>query len=226
MKILIAGSRPWVQRIAGPRVKPLERQGAEISFASRREDLDPERLDVWRPDWVFLVHWSWLVPSDVVARHRIVGFHMSDLPHGRGGSPLQHLILGGHTSTMLSAFRLDEGVDSGPIYMKRPLDLSGRAQEIYERATALAAEMIVEIVTDRPEPEAQGPAPAAWRRRTPDQSRIPEDFDPDRLHDFIRMLDAEGYPHAFIEHGSWRLEFTHAAKSGDDIQARVTWRRP
>jgi methionyl-tRNA formyltransferase len=31
------------------------------------------------------------------------------------------------------------------------------------------------------------------------------------LHDFIRMLDADGYPHAFLEYGKFRLEFSRSA---------------
>lgn len=46
------------------------------------------------------------------------------------------------------------------------------------------------------------------------------------LHDFIRMLDAEGYPHAFIEHGCFRLEFTRAALFGDRLVADVKITRP
>ncbi len=37
--------------------------------------------------------------------------HMTDVPYGRGGSPLQNLIARGHTSTKLTAMRMTAEVD-------------------------------------------------------------------------------------------------------------------
>jgi methionyl-tRNA formyltransferase len=42
------------------------------------------------------------------------------------------------------------------------------------------------------------------------------------LHDFIRMLDAEGYPHAFLEHNGFRYTFRRAALYEGRIVADVT----
>ncbi len=56
---------------------------------------------------------------------------MTDLPYGRGGSPLQNLIQRGHTSTMLTALRCGAGLDTGDVYLKQPLSLHGSAEEIF-----------------------------------------------------------------------------------------------
>ena len=42
---------------------------------------------------------------------------MTDLPFGRGGSPLQNLIVRGYKETMLSAIKCVGEVDAGPIYI-------------------------------------------------------------------------------------------------------------
>jgi hypothetical protein len=39
------------------------------------------------------------------------------------------------------------------------------------------------------------------------------------------MLDAEGYPHAFVDHGNLRLELTGASLEGDKLSARVAIRQ-
>ena len=44
---------------------------------------------------------------------------MTDLPYGRGGSPLQNLILDNKQKTMISAFKMTERMDEGPIYIKK-----------------------------------------------------------------------------------------------------------
>jgi len=44
---------------------------------------------------------------------------MTDLPFGRGGSPLQNLIERGIKKTKISAIKVDGGIDTGDIFFKR-----------------------------------------------------------------------------------------------------------
>ncbi|TAN56504.1 MAG: hypothetical protein EPN26_03790 [Rhodospirillales bacterium] len=149
---------------------------------------------------------------------------MTDVPYGRGGSPLQNLILRGHHETMISALRMESEMDSGPVYLKRPLSLEGRAQEIFERAAIIVFDMIENLVAAEPTAVLQSGDPLLFTRRTPEQSRLPEAGDSRRLFDFIRMLDADTYPQGFIEYGSWRLEFSHAELTGETVETRVTFK--
>jgi len=135
---------------------------------------------------------------------------MADVPYGRGGSPLQNLIMNGHRQTKLTALRMVHELDAGHVYMKRDLCLEGNAEAIYLRATYLSAEMIKDIITTNPVPMPQTGEAVVFKRRTPAQSAIPSLDSLIQLHDFIRMLDADGYPHAFIEHNGFRYEFSRA----------------
>ncbi|MDE2374406.1 MAG: hypothetical protein KGL96_09270, partial [Hyphomicrobiales bacterium] len=135
-------------------------------------------------------------------------------------------ILRSHTTTMLSALRMVEELDAGPIYLKRPLSLEGRAEDIFRRAADLVYELIAEIITKEPVPVPQRGEPVIFRRRKPEESRLPQQADAAALYDFIRMLDAPTYPKAFAEWGDFRLEFDHASLvTADAIEARVTLRR-
>jgi len=219
LSLVIAGSRPWVyqafQTWPGRNVH-------DVVFIAEPAGLTIERLAASRPDYIFFVHWSWRIPADVYQPYECVGFHMTDLPFGRGGSPLQNLLVRGVSDTKLTAFRVGAELDAGPVFLKRPLSLAGRAQEVYERASALAFEMIDEIVSTRPEPVPQSGDAVCFARRTPAESRIPDTLSsPEALHTFIRMLDADGYPRAFIDHGSTRIEFSNATLDGDVVQATV-----
>ena len=60
-----------------------------------------ETLSNIKPSLVFFLHWSLKVPSDITSNFECVGFHMTDLPYGRGGTPLQNLILRGHQNLSL-----------------------------------------------------------------------------------------------------------------------------
>lgn len=60
-----------------------------------------------------------------------------------------------------------------------------------------------------------------FRRRKPEEGEITSDMELEQIYDYIRMLDAEGYPRAFMEFGAYRLEFDKACLSGDALAARV-----
>ncbi len=185
-------------------------------------ELTPQYITSIAPKYVFFPHWSTRVPSEILGLATCIGFHETDLPYGRGGSPIQNLIARGHTDTVISALRLSEELDAGPIYLKEPLSLEGRAAEIFANAARIVAGMIRTIVTEGPSPTAQeGPA-TIFKRRTPAQSLIADNKRPlPALYDHIRMLDAEGYPAAFLEHAGFRFEFSAPSLRPEGIVADV-----
>jgi methionyl-tRNA formyltransferase len=189
------------------------------------EELTPERIRRIQPRYVFFPHWSWRVSADIHSHYECVCFHLSDVPYGRGGSPLQNLILRGHHTTMLTALRMIEEIDAGPVYLKQPLSLEGSAEQIFSRAADVVYDMIKDIVVRQPVPVAQSGDVVQFSRRTPDQSVLPRFGSPRSLYDFIRMLDAPTYPKAFADLGDYRIEFDQAELSSADVlTARATFK--
>ena len=193
----------------------------EVVEFSTPEELRALLNEYPSPSWVFFAFWSNYVGKEVYSIHRSVIFHMTDLPYGRGGSPLQNLILAGHKKTKLSAIVCTETLDAGDVYLKRDLALGGTASEIYARAAGVIREMVEEIVLTNPTPEAQKGEVVEFRRRKPEESRLPETLTAEALYDFIRMLDAEGYPRAYVTVGDLKLTFQDAELSGGRVTARV-----
>lgn len=217
-RYLVAGSRSWNRTLF--ETHPTFR-GDAWSFVSDDDELEEAIAVAPSPTWIFFLHWSTIVPARIHERYRCVVFHMTDLPFGRGGSPLQHLIALGRKRTVVSALRMTAEVDAGPVYAKRPLWLDGTAEAIYERAGIASAEIIADLVRDSPDPVPQQGEVVRFERRTPQQSVLPIDGGLDIVHDHIRMLDAEGYPHAFLEIGELRLEFTESVRLAGRVVARV-----
>lgn len=184
-------------------------------------ELTLANLQAWRPRYIFFPHWSHIVPTPIVEQFECVCFHMTDVPYGRGGSPLQNLIVRGHRDTKLTALRMTTLLDAGPVYLKRALSLEGRAEDIYRRAAALSYAMLEEIVATEPTATPQQGEAVLFARRRPAQSQLPAQGSAEALYDHIRMLDAETYPRAYMEHGEWRLEFRDAALTPDGVEARV-----
>jgi methionyl-tRNA formyltransferase len=182
----------------------------------------PELPDVAGCRYVFFPFWSHKVPKEITDNYECVCFHMADLPYGRGGSPLQNLILRGHTETVITALRMTDEMDAGPVYMKRPMHLKGSAQEIYNRAAILIKDMMQDIARTEPIPVPQVGEVVTFKRREPWESEIPGHLlhgRPHQLYDFIRMLDADGYPKAFIRKGNAHIQFIDAECDDHSVTA-------
>ena len=147
---------------------------------------------------------------------------MTDLPFGRGGSPLQNLIERGIKNTKISAIKCVKELDAGEIYLKKDFDISyGSAREIYARAGEIISKMIDEIIAAAPEPIPQVGEITEFKRRKPEQSNIKDLDSIEKIYDYIRMLDADGYPKAFLENEKIKFEFTNAKFENNKLIANV-----
>lgn len=217
---VVVSDRPWVRYAFEQARLPDSWHFTALSGPAHHANA----LDVFSPRYVFFVHWSKLVPAEVTERYECINFHLTDLPYGRGGSPLQNLILLGARGTVITAHRMTQEIDAGPVYLKRPLSLEGSAEEVYLRAARLSIEMARDIAKHEYVPVPQFGTPAVFKRRRPEESRLSGDGTLEETYDFVRMLDAEGYPPAFLEHGGLRFEFSHASLRTGRVEARVTIR--
>ena len=215
---LIACQRPWCERLVDRLQKKTK---STFQLITDKASLNIDYLEQLAPKYIFFPHWSNIIPAAIYENFQCVIFHMTDLPYGRGGSPLQNLIVQGHQQTVVSAIQCVRELDAGPIYMKWPLSLLGNAEEIYIRANELIEEMIVEILKERPVPRQQVGEVVHFKRRKPEQGDWSAVQSLGEVYDNIRMLDAEGYPPAFVKVGPFRLEFTRASRRTNHIHADV-----
>jgi len=189
-------------------------------FASTPNELN-KLLETVNPKYIFFPHWRWVVPKVVIEEYECICFHMTDVPYGRGGSPLQNLIVRGHKKTVLSALRMEEGIDTGPVYFKEPLRLEGTAQDVFRRASKQSWRMIAYFISENPLPIPQKGEVTLFKRRKKEESLIPEGLSLEQVFDYIRMLDAPDYPKAFIENENYRFEFEAAQLDKNELTASV-----
>ncbi len=90
-----------------------------------------------------VVAYGALVPQAALdlPRHGWVNLHFSLLPAWRGAAPVQHALLAGDEVTGASTFRLEAGLDTGPVYgvlteAVRPGDTAGDLLDRLARAGA------------------------------------------------------------------------------------------
>lgn len=217
--IAIAMSKQWIPGLC----QDIEQEiNSAVWLIKNPEQLCQAELDKRHIKRIFFPHWSYIVKPSIFQNYECVMFHMTDLPFGRGGSPLQNLIQSGFQDTMISAFLCEKELDSGPIIIKYNLSLHGTAEEIYIRSTKIIKKMMVDI-TLAPSLQAtpQSGEATFFQRRKPEQSKINNITDLNSIYDHIRMLDAENYPKAYIDIGEFRIEFTRASLKKQHILADV-----
>jgi len=216
---VVATIKSWNVRAFDER---LARSPGRWTLITDPAELTADRIRALKPRYVFFPHWSVRVPAEILGLAECVCFHETDLPFGRGGSPLQNLIARGFPDTKVTALRMTEELDAGPIYMQRPVSLEGLAEEIFVRVSAVVSDMILEIAATEPVPRPQSGTATVFKRRKPEQSEITPDLKTlKELFDHVRMLDAEGYPKAFLRVGDFRLEFTRPALRSGEVLADV-----
>ncbi len=227
MKVIIATIKSWNMEYA----KELQRQQEgihTIRIFTKKEELTYNNVHEFDPDYIFLPHWSYYIPEEITERWECIVFHMTDLPYGRGGSPLQNLIVRGHKDTKISAIRVTAQLDGGPVYMKKPLSLEGTAQEIFIRcANVVFHEMIPCFLQEKRNAVPQSGEAVVFKRRKPEDSEIKGDMELSTIYNYIRMLDAEGYPRAYIDYGEYRLQFEEAKfdNCGEWLEAKVRFQK-
>lgn len=209
--IVLLSSMPWNQYLGRTLSAKLDNSFHLISSPA---ELRLDTLSKLNPSWIMVPHWSHYIPPEIWSCWSTVIFHMTDLPYGRGGSPLQNLIKSGHTNSMISAVCCGSELDAGDIYLKEPLSLYGTAEEIFLRADALIELMIERIIKENPTPTPQVGEPVMFKRRKPKDSDLiycsPGDLD--SWQDHIRMLDAEGYPHAYLDVNGMKINFRRVSR--------------
>src|SRR5690554_2083 len=68
-------------------------------------------------DWLFIIGWSQIASKELLEtpKNGTLGMHPTLLPCGRGRASIPWAILKGLDTTGVTLFKLDEGVDTGPI---------------------------------------------------------------------------------------------------------------
>jgi methionyl-tRNA formyltransferase len=189
---------------------------------SKKENFNLKTLQRIKPQKIFIPHWSYIIPEEIFLNFDCIVFHMTDLPFGRGGSPLQNLIANSYETTKISAIKVVKELDAGPVYLKNSLSLYGTAEEIFIRANNVIFNMITNINEQNFELKEQEGEIVFFKRRQEKMSSIDGLKELDQVFDYIRMLDADGYPNAYLESENFKFEFRRASlKANKSIQADV-----
>ncbi|WP_241972543.1 methionyl-tRNA formyltransferase [Aliidiomarina haloalkalitolerans] len=187
-------------------------------------------------DWLFIIGWSQIAGSEVLnaPKQGVLGMHPTLLPKGRGRAAIPWAILKGLDKTGVTLFKLDTGVDTGPIVdqVEIPLSAKTTASELYELVDEAHIRLMKKVVpalmsnsitlTEQDDSKA-----TEWPGRKPEDGRI----DPKgNVQDAERLVRAvtRPYPGAFIDINGrrfviWQAEVKSESTTNAGFQFEDGW---
>jgi methionyl-tRNA formyltransferase len=109
-----------------------------------------ETIRLKNPDLLIVVAFGQILKRAVleIPRWGAINIHASLLPKYRGAAPIQWAVLNGETETGLTAMRMDEGLDTGPILLQEhtPILPDETAGHLHDRLASLSGEFIIETL--------------------------------------------------------------------------------
>lgn len=214
---IIASSKDWFLRTA-----KLETFGRlNIKYISKKEELTNEFLEKVNPKYIFFPHWSWKIDKSIYEKYECIVFHTAPLPYGRGGSPIQNLIINGYKSAPVNAIRVTDIIDGGPIYKSINVSLDGNISDIFSRIAVCIENLILLICYESPRPVEQSGNVFNFSRLSVKDNEIDSHYSLEQIYDRIRMVDGEGYPKAFIRFGKYYIKLSKAELSERWLSAEI-----
>jgi methionyl-tRNA formyltransferase len=153
-----------------------------------------------------------ITPPDVLARNRRnLVVHESDLPKGRGFSPLTWQILEGRTRIPVCLLEASDEVDAGPVIYREAIEYEGHElidelrQKLGDMTVSLCRRFLAEASPPKGEP--QSGKVSFYERRRPADSKLDLARTIADQFDLLRVVDNERYP-AWFDHRGRRYKIT------------------
>jgi methionyl-tRNA formyltransferase len=138
--------------------------GLEVFQPSKlKEESTAGFLSKFRPDFMVVVAYGHIIPRWMIdlSKHGCINLHASLLPKYRGAAPIQWAIMRGESLTGVTTMKIDEGLDTGDILLKReiPIQAEDTTETLSERLSGMGADLMVETLPKlmraeiRPQPQ-------------------------------------------------------------------------
>lgn len=134
--------------------------GIEVRCPRTLRDHDEQaRFAALDSDLAVVAAYGLILPKAVLDSPRggCINVHASLLPRWRGAAPIQRAILAGDEATGVTIMRVEQGLDTGPMLLKRETRIDRKTSgELTDELAALGAEAVVAWL-DKPTPPVPQP---------------------------------------------------------------------
>ena len=129
LDVLICSHREWAIDISNNIIKTFSKK-INIQNIKTPEEFHEKFLNDEKFDAILFIGWNEIIPKEITDNFLCVCLHPSLLPKYRGGSPIQHQMINCEEMSGVTIFKMDEGIDTGPIYFQKEFTLQGK--NLYE----------------------------------------------------------------------------------------------
>ncbi len=177
-----------------------------IKIKNVNEQIIIDKINKKKLDWLFIIGWSQIAKLPILEapRYGVIGMHPTLLPKGRGRASIPWAIIKGVDKTGVTAFKLDEGVDTGDIIDQFEIILSNNetAATLYEKVNkghVALMESVLSKITDKDfKPVVQNNSEATiWPERKPQDGLLKIDMTVEEVDRLVRAT-TRPYPGAFL----------------------------
>lgn len=155
---------------------------------------------------VFILSYHRIIPKDFLEqnRHNLV-IHASNLPKGKGWSPMFWQVLEGKNEIVFSLLEADEKVDNGNIYLQKTLVLEGVElyEELREKQAKMCQELCLEFLEKYPHisPKKQEGSESFYPKRSSKDSELDPKKSLESQFNLLRIVSNEEFPAFFYKEG-------------------------
>jgi len=108
-------------------------------------------IEALAPELIVVVAYGKILPPWLLQSPRLgcINVHGSILPKYRGAAPVHWAVANGETKTGVCTMLLDEGLDTGPVYLCERTDIASdeTVTQLYDRLAELGAKVLLDTVT-------------------------------------------------------------------------------
>lgn len=122
-----------------------------------------ERLSAARLDALVVIAYGLILPTEILnlPPYGCINVHASLLPRWRGAAPIERAILAGDERTGITIMAMDEGLDTGAIYLagETPILPTDTGDTLRARLADLGGELLTQVLTNLTDLPADIPVP-------------------------------------------------------------------
>ena len=178
---LITKPRTKSGRGRSEKITEIEERASQLNIEVFYHDKDRGLSDFLSKneiDLVITIAYGKLInePSLSIPRYGWLNLHFSLLPKFRGAAPVQRAILAGENTSGITIFKLDSGMDTGPIYLQQQYDISnlntGEVLDVFAKLGALAFIEVLKDISNESTPIAQSGEASLARKVFKEEAEI------------------------------------------------------
>ena len=190
-----------------------ESLGIEVRTpTSLRSDEEQGRFRALDADLAVVAAYGLILPPEVLEAPKAgcINVHASLLPRWRGAAPIQRAILAGDRVSGVTIMRMEEGLDTGPMLLRRELPIAGKnAGQITKELAQLGADALLEWL-ESPTPPVPQPNDGATYAAKVAKSEARIDWSRSAAEVVRQVLAFAPAPGAWIEANGERLKVLDA----------------